>query len=264
MKIKRLLKSILAGAMAFSISLNAFSVVSLADMTLNDKINDIYSHIENETIRNMYIEATTYCVTDNSNSVVFTVPKVPEIYDFPVFLRTQITTTAAGCTFTAKFATNKDDSFINQNAAGIEVLYNLCQQASAATAGMSDEQKMNYVMSFVMNNLTYDSAYSNIQATSTVTFFEKLNAGAGVCSEFCELYYIVAKYIGLDARIITGTLNGNGHSWIRVNINGTSYDIEATKGKFTSSYMQNNTYVEKVRTDSFDENYALITSQSSK
>ena len=259
MKIKKLLKSILAGAMALTLSLNAFSVVSLADMTLNDKVNDIYSHIENEAIRNMYIETTAYCVTDNSNSVICVVPNVPEIYDRPAYLRQQITKSDTACTFTPTFATNKDDSFINRNAAGIDILYNLCQQASAAAAGMSDEQKMNYLMSFVMNNLTYDMAYSNINATSTVTFFEKLNVGRGVCSDFCELYYILAKYIGLDARIIYGTLNGNGHSWIRVNINGTSYDIEATKGKFTSSYMQNNTYVEKVKTDSFDTNYYLIT-----
>lgn len=259
MKIKKLLKSVLLGAMTFAIAFNSFSAVSLADMTLNDKINDIYSHIENETIRKMYIDATTYCVTDNSNNVVFVVPNVPEIYDNPIFLRTKIVKTDAGCIFYSKFDTVKDDNFINRNAAGIDTLYNLCQQVSGATAGMNDEKKMNYLMSFVINYLTYDSNYSNIQATSTITFFEKLNAKGGVCSDFCELYYILAKYIGLDARIVTGTLNGSGHSWVKVNINGTSYDIEATKGKFTSSYMQNNTYTEKVKTDSFDTNYYLIT-----
>lgn len=259
MRMKKLLKSILVSMMVFSIVFNAFSVVSFADVTLNDEINDIYSHIENENIRNMYIESTVYCVTDNSNNVVFSVPNVPEIYDEPRFFRMQIVKSDTACTFYPKFDTNKDEDFINKNIAGIDILYNLCHQASSVTAGMNDEQKMNYLMKFVMNNLTYDTAYSNIAATSTVTFYEKLNAGGGVCSDFCNLYFILAKYIGLNARIVTGKLNGISHSWIKVSINGTDYDIEATKGKFTSYYMQNNTYVEKVKTDSFETNYYLVT-----
>ncbi len=256
---KSFLKRILVSVVAFSLAFNAFTMSAFADVTLNDEINDIYSHIDNEVIRSMYIQSTTYCVTDNSNNVVFTIPNVPEIYDQPSFLRSAIVKSATDCTFYPRFDTNKDEDFINRNIAGVDTLYNLCHEASEETTGMNDEDKMYYLMDFVMDNLTYDQHYSNINATSTVTFYEKLSVNSGVCSEFCNLYYILAKYIGLDARIIVGKLNGSGHSWIRVNIDGNSYDIEATKGKFTSKYMQNNTYEEKVKTDDFETNYYLRT-----
>ena len=255
---KSFLKRLMVGMIAFCLAFNMFAVAAFAD-TLTDKIDQIYSSMEDGDIRRAYLEATTYCVTDNSKKEVFSMPLYPEIYDYPIFLATKSAEGDYAVTFYPKFDTNKDANFISRNAAGVEVLYNLCQQAKYETAYMSDEEKMYYLMDFVSENFTYNSAYSNINATSTVTFFEKLNAGSGVCAEFCELYVIVGQYIGLRVRRILGLLNGVSHVWVRVYINGTNYDIEATKGEFLSYYTQNNSYEEKVRTNDYATNYYWIT-----
>ncbi len=273
MKNNRIFRGFVAAGLVFSMIFGTFSVsfadeavVSEADsmeatteMSIEDKINDMYANIDSEAIRNMYIDQTKYYITNGSNYVKCKISKTADIYDAPYFTPTSLTIRANDIDMKDYYEFSRTSDFTDRNRVGVELLYSLCQIAKNDTASMNDEQKMQYVMSFVSAYMTYNYEYANAITSdqSVPTFFEKLSTKSGVCSDFAQLFTIIGQYIGLDTRTVVGYYSGVGHAWNAVTINGARYNIEPIHGSFIEGANAAR-YQEKVKTDDYETNLRLL------
>ena len=268
----KIFKSLIVAELAASMIFSTFSV-AFADeaaavgsqfctlgMSYEDKINDMYSHIDNETIRNMYIDQTEYYITSSPSKKKCTIQKTADIYDAPHFTPNTITIHENDIDMYDYYDFERTSEFINRNKEGIDVLYDLCQIAKNDTIDMTEEQKMGYLMSFVSSYMTYNHDYSNaiLNDKPVPTFFEKLPTKSGVCSDFAQLFAILGQYIDIDANIVTGLYDGYPHAWNTVTINGTRYSIEPIYGMFTENINSVYKYQEKVKTDDYETNLRLL------
>lgn len=272
MKTNRLFKGFVAAGLALSMIFGTL-LVSYADenayitenspigeMSYDDKINDMYSNISNETIRDMYIDHTKYFITSNPGFKKGTVSKTADIYDVPNFTPTSITVHTNDIDMYDYYGFSRTPDFIDRNKAGIDTLYDLCQVVKNDTVSMTEEQKMNYLMSFVSSYMTYNRDYANAitNGQSVPTFFEKLPTKSGVCSDFAQLFTILGQYVGIDARTVTGLYDGQPHAWNTVTINDTRYNVEPILGMFTENVNAIYKYQEKVKTDDYETNLNLL------
>ena len=242
-------KSFISMGLAFSLVLGMVSVsfaegdvsvintetVEAPILSVEDKINDMYSNIENEIIRKMYLDATKYYLLSDYNRTIYTSPKTIEAYECPSFSTMAIMTRDDYVEYIDYYVYTKDETYIIENTAGINLLYDLCQIVKNNTVGMTEEQKMQYLMSFVSSYMTYNFDYMTTAKNRkiTPTFFQKLLTKSGVCTDFAQLFTILGRYIGLNTNIIRGTYKGEGHAWCSVTINGVRYTIEPIHGIFT-------------------------------
>lgn len=204
-------------------------------LSVEDKINDMYSNIENEIIRKMYLDATKYYLLSDSNRTIYTSPKTIEAYECPSFSTMAIMTRDDYVEYIDYYVYTKDETYIAENTAGINLLYDLCQIVKNNTVGMTEEQKMQYLMSFVSSYMRYNFDYMTTAKNRqiTPTFFQKLLTKSGVCIDFAQFFTILGRYIGLNTSVIRGTYKGEGHAWCSVTINGARYTIEPIHGIFT-------------------------------
>lgn len=210
-------------------------IVEMPVLSVEDKINNMYSNIENETIRKMYLDATKYYLSNDPNRTICTSPKTIEAYECPSFSTMAVLARDNYIEYIDYYIYTKDETYIAENTAGINLLYGLCQIVKNNTADMTEEQKMQYLMSFVSSYMTYNFDYMTTAKNRqiTPTFFQKLLTKSGVCTDFAQLFTILGRYIGLNVSIIRGTYKGEGHAWCSVTINGVRYTIEPIHGMFT-------------------------------
>ena len=92
--------------------------------------------------------------------------------------------------------------------------YDYSQFAASITAGAhSDYQKIRAIYQWICENIAYDTSYSIYTADECV------DAGKGVCQAYCELFYELAKAVGVRVDIISGKARDShgsvgGHAWL--------------------------------------------------
>ena len=101
--------------------------------------------------------------------------------------------------------------------------------SSLSLDGMTREQKIRAIYSFVSHHVTYDTANMNDpDNTLKYTAYAALANGTSVCQGYALLLYRLMLEAGIDCRFIGGTGNGGGHGWNIVKLGGTYYCEDAT------------------------------------
>ena len=101
--------------------------------------------------------------------------------------------------------------------------------SSLSLDGMTREQKIRAIYSFVSHHVTYDEAnLNNASYTLKYTAYAALANGTAVCQGYALLVYRLMLEAGIDCRFIGGTGNGGGHGWNIVKLGGTYYCEDAT------------------------------------
>jgi hypothetical protein len=94
--------------------------------------------------------------------------------------------------------------------------YDYSDFAQKITAGSRDNyQKIRAIYQWICQNIDYDTSYSIYDADGCV------EQRRGVCQAYCELFYYLAKAVGVQVEIISGKSKGNdgyignsGHAWL--------------------------------------------------
>ena len=88
--------------------------------------------------------------------------------------------------------------------------------------GKSDYQKVRAIHDYICDNVNYDYTYTNYDS------YDAMIKGESVCQGYANLFYRMCYEAGLDARVITGIGNGDGHAWNIVKIGDVYYNIDTT------------------------------------
>lgn len=124
---------------------------------------------------------------------------------------------------------------------------------------------------YIVNNVEYDNSLSKYTAYSAL--FEK----STVCQGYSLLYYKLLTEAGVSCRYITGSGNGESHSWNLVKVGDAWYNVDVTwddpEGgsltydyflKGSSSFNREHSRDSKFKTDSFNSAYPTSQSDFSK
>lgn len=100
---------------------------------------------------------------------------------------------------------------------------------------MSDSNKVLAINSYLCDNISYDEKAAEQSLTKTSTFTDSatvygaLVSHMGVCTAYAGTFQLLAKAMGLESIVVTGTLNGSQkHMWNKVKIDGKWYVVDVT------------------------------------
>ena len=98
---------------------------------------------------------------------------------------------------------------------------------SKTKSGMTGEEMLQALYAYCRD--TYKYLKWNVFATGDTSFTldaarQMLSTGRGNCYCYASVFWYLARWIGYDARIYSGTLLGDYHSWVE--INGYIYDTQ--------------------------------------
>ena len=100
----------------------------------------------------------------------------------------------------------------------------------------SDYDKIKGVYDWICTNVTYD--YDGLAAQNSLqiyTAYAALVKRTSVCQGYASLFYRMMLELGVDCRVITGTVDGGAHAWNIVKLDGVYYNVDAT---FDAAYLQ--------------------------
>jgi len=96
---------------------------------------------------------------------------------------------------------------------------------------ITEYSKAKAIYKWLCDNIAYDTTYTIYHAD------ECYEQRRGVCQAYCELYYHLAKCVGIDSRIICGkskdidgNIDSSGHAWIYTIVDGRGIFLDATWG----------------------------------
>lgn len=108
-------------------------------------------------------------------------------------------------------------------------------------SGMSDYEKEEAINQYICENSTYNmDIYDYINSDGTVdseatekfvhsfTPYGILVENKGVCESYSEAFMMIAREAGLEAIIVTGTMEGVNHEWNRIKLDGKWYSMDVT------------------------------------
>ncbi len=106
---------------------------------------------------------------------------------------------------------------------------------------------------YIINETQYDLEAENNQNICSVLFNKR-----SVCQGYAKTYQYLLQKKGIQAVLITGTANQDGHAWNLVKINGKYYYVDVTWGdaSYILSDNQENTSVPPINYD-----YLLVTTE---
>lgn len=96
--------------------------------------------------------------------------------------------------------------------------------------GMSDREKLRAIYGWLCKNVTYDNSTPANMTEMLLqhSAYAALVKHTAVCQGYATAFYRLALMVGLDARVVTGTGDGEPHGWNIVKIDGKWYYVDAT------------------------------------
>ena len=99
--------------------------------------------------------------------------------------------------------------------------------AAMSLDGMTREQKIRTIYSYVCNHVTYDHEHDSTYKLR-YTAYAALANGTAVCQGYALLIYRLMLEAGIDCQYIRGVGNGGSHAWNIVKLGGIYYCEDAT------------------------------------
>jgi hypothetical protein len=89
---------------------------------------------------------------------------------------------------------------------------------------LSTAEQYRWIYDYIIKNIDYDYDLEHDSA------YEAVEYTTATCMGYTQLYYIMARAMGLPCKIVDGTVDGEGHTWNLGEVNGQWYYIDATWG----------------------------------
>lgn len=109
--------------------------------------------------------------------------------------------------------------------------------AQITNSSMSDRQKVDAVVNWMCDHISYDYDYvENNYRNGRDTFAESvIDDGLAVCDGYADVFEAFMFRLGIPCTYVSGYANGS-HAWNQVNIDGTWYVIDTTWYDGTGNY----------------------------
>ncbi len=107
--------------------------------------------------------------------------------------------------------------------------------------GSSDYEKVCFVRDYICDTVTYDTVHKHTKGSGHIqyTAYAGLFYHTALCQGYSVLCYRLLKELGVDCRVVTGTVYVNGtperHAWNIVNIDGLYYNLDVTMDDISES-----------------------------
>ncbi len=90
--------------------------------------------------------------------------------------------------------------------------------------GKSDYQKVKAIYQYITKNVKYSKNGGDTKYTAYAALCKK----KAVCQGYSTLFYRMCEEAGVDAKVITGSSQGENHAWDIVEIKGKYYNVDST------------------------------------
>ena len=97
-------------------------------------------------------------------------------------------------------------------------------------SNMSDYEKVKAVNDYLVNRYDYDHT---LQSNNS---YLALTTGRTTCQGYSMTAYKMFNMVGIENRIVIGSINGVPHAWNEVNVDGKWYNIDITNDDYVGSY----------------------------
>lgn len=215
-------RAILAVFLSIYMSLSTIAIAFAQDVTASNS-----SEFEKALYDNLVDREISFTITYTGNLSDFAanyntyVNNVLNINDYLGLSYQSINPTTSGSNgnyiikYTVSYWTSKEqETYIDQQVATI------VSQVTNNT--MTNYEKIFALQQYILDNTAYDNTLARHSAYNALS--EKL----AVCQGYAMLFDKLLEKAGIQSTIITGTLDGGGHAWNLVNLDGTWYHVDAT------------------------------------
>lgn len=96
--------------------------------------------------------------------------------------------------------------------------------SETVTSGMTSYQKEKAIHDYIVLNYKYDT--QNTINSNTIKYF--LENKSGICEAYANTFNLLSNLAGLDCDVVTGTMDGVGHAWNIIKLDGEYYHIDVT------------------------------------
>ncbi len=149
----------------------------------------------------------------------------------------------ANSMFSDDYQTIKIDYFLDNTTAKKyqEEVYKKAKEVASdiTNSSMNTQEKAIAIYDYLSDNAVYNTAaIEESDNNSDSSAYDKypnswntygiLCEGKGVCQSYAYAYNAIAHEAGLDTVMVTGTMDGGGHGWNAIKIDGKWYMIDAT------------------------------------
>jgi len=223
--------TVLTMSILLSSSIVAFADTSASTIpssvgTISDLQNALLAHMENrDTSFSIKYTGDSSTLITQLNSVINQAPKADEYLGISL---TKEGATATGTngnmnvTFSMGYVETKTQAnYVDQETNQII--------SSIITPNMTPIQKVEAIQDYVCNNTTYDHSLQDISA------YTALSDGETVCRGYSMLMYELLNKAGITVHIVEGTLDGVGHAWNIVELDGNWYQLDVTNDDANNS-----------------------------
>lgn len=198
------------------ITLNIQSVFASVSDTNNLK-EDIYNHLENWDTQ-FEIPYFNYDVIDIIRSSAS-----KDDYLSRSLIGLRVKGDGDKAEVTAKYRTTKsEENYIDNEIKTVS--------SNIINSNMSDYGKVKAVNDYLVNRYDYDYSLKSNNS------YLALTTGKTTCQGYSMTAYKMFNMVGIQNRIVIGSLNGSPHAWNEVKVDGNWYNIDITNDDAVGSY----------------------------
>lgn len=147
-------------------------------------------------------------------------------------------------------------------AAQAEAADNVAKSVASRYNTGSTYDKVKNVYYYLCDNIQYDMSYQK------GSLYDALVTGNSVCSGYASAFQVIMEKLGVESYIIAGEIDGVGHAWNAVNIDGNYYYVDTTFGDTSGLYSMYMLFGTNLRNDPYslgipDHSYGKSSNTSS-